>query len=144
MDGNIPFHSSDATIQQLRGSGGLRYFKNSELYTAIARYYEGILFYAEIENARYVRVPFNLSSNIFQSDFLMTTVSTTPDPRDAVHMPDGNPHLLTTDKHLLNEYLIYAINQKQANELSIMLLHRRVEKELNELMVELQKEYDLH
>ena len=143
MDGNIPFHSNDATIQQLRNSGGLRYFKNPKLYTAISRYYEGINFYTEIENARYVRVPFNLSSNIFNSNILMSTVSTTPDPRDAVHMPGGNPQLLTNDKHIWNEYLLYAGNQKQANELSIMLLHKRVEEDLNELMGELKNEYDL-
>ncbi len=143
MDGNITFHSNDATIQQLRNSGGLRYFKNAKLYTAIARYYEGINFYTEIENARYVRVPFNLSSKIFNSEILMSTVSTTPDPRDAIHMPASDPQLLNSDKNILNEYLLYAINQKQANELSIMLLHLRVKKNLNELMGELKSEYDL-
>jgi hypothetical protein len=143
VDGNISFHPTDVTIQQLRNSGGLRYFKNGQLYNAIARYYGDINFYKEMEYARYLRVPFNLSSNIFSSEVLMSTESMTPDPRDALHMPAGNPQLLTTDKHILNEYLLYVGNQKQANELSIMLL-QGVEKNLNELMGDLQKEYNLH
>ena len=61
-----------------------------------------------------------------------------------VHMPAGNPQLLTTDKQTLNEYLLYVVSQKQANELSLMLLHLSVEKNLNELMKELQSEYNLH
>ena len=72
MDGNLPFHSNDVTIQQLRNSGGLRYFKNPQLYTAITKYYKGINFYIDRENEYYLRVPFNLSSKIFHSDILMS------------------------------------------------------------------------
>jgi len=144
MDGNIPFHSSDVTIQQLRNSGGLRYFKNSRLYTAIAKYYEGVNFYIERENESYVRVPFNLSAKIFHSDILMSMASVTPDPKDAIRMPAGSPQLLTADKQTLNEYLLYVGSQKLTNELFVMLLHISVEKNLNELMKELQSEYNLH
>lgn len=144
MDGNIPFHSNDATIQQLRNSGGLRYFKNPQLYTAITKYYEGVNFYIERENENYVRVPFNLSAKIFHSDILMSMASVTPDPRDAIRMPAGSPQLLTADKQTLNEYLLYVGSQKQVNELSLMLLHIAIEKNLNELMKALQSEYNLH
>ena len=64
MDANLPFHSNDVTIQQLRNSGGLRYFKNPQLYTAITRYYEGINFYIARENENYVRIPFFVFKNI--------------------------------------------------------------------------------
>ena len=144
MDGNIPFHSDDATIQQLRNSRGLRYFKNPQLYTAITKYYTGVNFYIEREHEYYLRVPFNLSSKIFRSDIISSMLSMTPDPMDAVHMPAGNPQLLTTDKQTLNEYFLYVINQRQANELSLMLLRLSVEDNLNELMKELQSEYNLH
>ncbi len=144
MDGNIPYRASDVTMQQLRNSGGLRYFKNAELSAAIEKYYEGINFYTEMENARFVRVPFNLSSNIFQSAALLSTISMTPDPRNAIHLPDGNPQLLTTDKRILNEYLLYAGKQKEVNGLSIILLHVSIEHNLLELMRYLQKEYNLH
>ena len=144
MDGNIPFHSNDATIQQLRNSGGLRYFKNPQLYTAITKYYEGIDFYIARENESYVRAPFNLSAKIFHSDILMSMASMTLDPKEAIRMPAGNPQLLTTDKQPLNEYLLYVGSQKQANELSLMLLHLLVEKNLNKLIAILQNEYNLH
>src|SRR5437868_13192302 len=39
MEANIPYTPNDVTIQQLRNSGGLRYFKNPQLYSAIAAYY---------------------------------------------------------------------------------------------------------
>ena len=144
MDGNIPFHSNDATIQQLRNSGGLRYFKNLQLYTAITKYYESFNFYIARENESYMKVPFNLSSKIFHSDILMSMASMTPDPKDATRMPAGSPQLLAADKQTLNEYLLYVGNQKRANELSLMLLHLLVEKNLNKLMKELQSEYNLH
>jgi len=144
MDGNIPFHSSDVTIQQLRNSGGLRFFKNTKLYSAIAKYYEGVNFYIERENTTYVRVPANLSSKIFQADILISIASMTRNPGDAISMPPGNPQLLTVDKQILNEYLLYVGNQKQSNELSLMLLHISVENNLNELLSVLQNEYNLH
>lgn len=111
---------------------------------AIEKYYDGISFYTEIENARFVRVPFNLSSNIFQSAALLSTVSMTSDPSNAIHLPYGNPQLLTTDKRILNEYLLYAGKQKEVNGLSIILLHISIEHNLFELMEDLQKEYNLH
>src|SRR5215210_1663146 len=96
------------------------------------------------ENESYVRVPFNLSAKIFHSDILMSMASMTPDPKDAIRMPAGSLQLLTADKQTLNEYLLYVGSQKQANELSLMLLHISVEKNLNGLMKELQSEYNLH
>ena len=68
----------------------------------------------------------------------------TPDPRDPIRMPAVSPQLLNADKQTWNEYLLYVGSQKQANQLSLMLLHISVEKNLNELIKELQSEYNLH
>ena len=145
MDVNIPFHSNDVTIQQLRNSGGLRYFKNPKLYTTITKYYEGSNFYIQRENESNVsRVPLNLSTRIFKSDILISMASMTLDIQNYIHMPTGNPELLTADKQTFNEYLLYVGKQKQANELSLMLLQTLVKKNLNDLMKELRSEYNLH
>ncbi len=59
-------------------------------------------------------------------------------------MPVGSPHLLTTDKQILNEYLLYIVSKKHENEVLLILLHSAVEKNMNELMAILQNEYKLH
>jgi len=58
-------------------------------------------------------------------------------------MPDGNPQLLTLDKQLLNEYLLYVGTERKANDLSIYLLETRIKDGLKNVMATLQKEYNV-
>ena len=62
MATDLPFRPNDATIQQLRNSGGLRYLKNPQLYNIITKYYSLCNFYIEREKEGTFQIPFNLSA----------------------------------------------------------------------------------
>jgi len=141
---NLSFNPNDATIQQLRNSGGLRYLKNPELYNIITTYYNDCKFYLEREKENTLQFPFDLSSKLFQSDVVIASSGITPNIFNNVFMPDGNPQLLTLDKQLLNEYLLYVGAERIANDLSIFLLETRVKNGLKTVMQALEKEYNLH
>ena len=51
VDLSYGFAPSDATIQQLRSSGSLRYFRNQRLYNAITNYYSQCNLYQSVEDA---------------------------------------------------------------------------------------------
>lgn len=143
ISGNLPFRPKDVTIQQMRNSGSLRYLNNPRIYNAISTYYWQVNFYIERENERSVKIPVDLTAKIFQATEFLSIAKVTPKIQDAVHMPEGNPQLLTDDKQTLNEYLLYVSIDKSANDLSKLLLIELVQKSLITLIDELQKEYVL-
>ena len=143
LDLNLSFTPNDVTIQQLRNSGNLRYFKNPELYKQITRYYNGISWYLNRENNLDVKIPISLSARLFRSDILMSNRSPAADPKNSMRVPLGNPQLLTTDPQILNEYLMYVEADRTANNLLVILLRRNVETNLKKLMAELKNEYHL-
>jgi hypothetical protein len=143
MGMDVPFKPNDATIQQLRSSGSLRYFSDPRLYNSIASYYSDCLFYLENENKNNLPVPPALISKIFLSDKLFSLVTITPNMKDAIHYPQETLQLLAVDKPTINEFMYYAKNVKISNDLSMSLLQGMISNELNELIIAMQKEYHL-
>jgi len=143
MGMDVPFKPNDATIQQLRSSGSLRYFSNPQLYNSISSYYSDCSFYLENENKNNQPVPPALISRIFRSDKLFSLVTITPDMKDAIHYPDENLQLITADKSTINEFMYYVKNVKISNDLSMALLQGLISNQLNELIAAIQKEYHL-
>lgn len=146
---NLPFRPSDISIQQLSGSGTLRYFTNIQLYNIITEYYNNCNFYIERENeSNQMLPPITLTSKIFSADPLTSMLEDPPpfDIKEAVHWPDKNQEfkLLTVDRQTWNEYSLYVQMQKRRNGLSLLLLHQLVEKPQIELMTTLKKEYHLN
>ena len=140
---NLPFKPNDATIQQLRNSGGLRYIKDPKLYNIITTYYNDCNFVLEREKENTLQFPIDLCSKLFRSDVVIASSGITRDILNSVFMPDGNPQLLTLDKQLLNEYLLYVGAERKANDLSIYLLETRIKDGLKNVMATLQKEYNV-
>jgi hypothetical protein len=142
---NAPFKPSDITIQQLRNTGALRYFKKLKLYNAITKYYSDCNSYFENE-ALDLKVPTSLASKIFDAGKLMSLTSIPPDIRDAIHEPAKGVtyKLLISDGPILNEYLMYISYIKLSNELSIVLLMEHVGKDQQELMGELRQEFHVN
>ena len=141
----IPFTPSDATIQQLRSSGTLRYFKNPELYNAITHYYSDCNFYLERENGNEKKniISDELHASLFDANDFASITTITPNIMDASQWPAKEMHLLSADKKLVNQYLHCVNSSKKANELSIMLLGTIVEGELDQLIITLNKEFKL-
>ena len=139
---NHKFYTQDATIQQLRNSGTLRYFKDIELYKSIALYYKMCNFYLdrEVEQENQVPYPTELISKLFDSRVLMEHFYVKPNIWDNAIMPQGNPQLLSTDKQLINQYYLFIANKKWGNDVSLLFLSH-IEENAKSLMSLLKKEY---
>ena len=142
MNVDPSFIPNDATMQQMRSSGSLRYFKKFEFYMTITQYYNHCNYYNDVSKQR-VKMPLSFQAKLFDAFDLAGFVTVTPDYRAAVHMSGSSPKLLTTDKQILNEYASYVSNEVVLNQVLLLILRSRIEKSLNKLMHVLQKEYDL-
>ena len=140
---DIPYTPNDATIQQLRSSGSLRYFKNPELYNAITQYYTSCTFYLSRENETKSFFPVELRALLFDADDFASLTTITADIYDAVRYPTKEMKLLSTDKETVNKFLHFTDGVKKANDLSIVLLQYFLADHLNQLLVKLKKEYNL-
>jgi hypothetical protein len=141
---NHKFYTQDATIQQLRNAGTLRYFKGIQLYNSIASYYKMCSFYLdrEVEQENQVAYPTELIAKIFDTRILMENFYVKPNIWDNAVMPGGNPQLLSTDKQLINHYYLFISNKKWGNDVSLLFLNY-IEENAKSLMTLLKKEYSV-
>lgn len=140
---NLPFKPDDATIQQLRSSGSLRYFNNPQMYNAITSYYSTCTFYLDREGSTSNQLPVNISAKLFDAKEVASLLSVTPSIKDAVKFPVKEIALLTTDKTVINEFHYYALNTKLNNDVTLMLLKYLIKPKLSKLIDDLKKEYHL-
>jgi hypothetical protein len=136
---------SDATIQQLRSSGNLRYFNDIQLYNTITRYYttfNSTNDRIELDESN-SKIPATLIARLSNSSVLINMLTITPDIKNAVEIPKGNSQLLTTNPALINEYLYDIQSRRMASHLSLFLVRNTI-KQLETLMGILQKKYGLH
>ena len=142
IDIDLVFKPNDATFQQLKSSGSLRYFNNYELYNKISDYYSHCSFYLDHESIIFPSVPTSLLSKLFNAQSRIKLIHVTPDILNSGNFPTEPMRLRTTDEEIINELKNYAINAKISLEISLMLL-RGGKTELNNLMDELKDEYKL-
>ncbi len=143
-DLNIPFNPNDATIQQLRNSGSLRYFRNPDLYNAITQYYSTCSFYHDAETPVESNLFLQASTmKLFDADKISSLTTITPDIRNAISAPKEEMQLLSTDKQIINEFKYHARSIKLNNDLTIMLLKNIIGPQLINLMNQLKNEYHL-
>jgi hypothetical protein len=144
VDINVPFKPNDATIQQLRSSGSLRYFSNLKLYNSITKYYSDWSNYYDNEPSSTSTISSFVpaTSKMFDADMLYSIKSITASIKDAVRYPDKDMQLLSTDKWTVNEFKHQAKQAQLTNDLSIMLLGN-IRGELNRLINDLKKEYHI-
>jgi hypothetical protein len=143
MDLQLTFNPTDITGQQLRNSGGFRYFKNPEIYKAISSYYNYVNLYRDREKERKVIFPNSLTAKLFRPDVLINLERITPDIRNSILQPPLYVKLIGADKQAINEYLLYAGNLKTATALYYFFLNGQIKLQLYHLMDILRKEYDL-
>jgi len=144
VDINLSFRPNDATIQQLRSSGSLRYFSNLKLYNAITKHYSDCAAYYQNEPSSWETLTaFPIPTvKIFDADELYSIKSITPSIKDAVRYPDKEMHLLTTEKSAITEFKHYTHLWELSNDLAMVLLVN-LRKELDRLMNDLKAQYSL-
>ena len=141
---NLPFKPNDATIQQLRSSGSLRYFSNPQLYNAISSYYSDCVFYLDRENeGNNGESLLRVGTKIFDAGKLYSIVKVTPSIKNSIRYPAESLELLTTDKRVINEFTFLAQRSKNHNDLSILLLKTVIGPQLNKLISEIKSKYHL-
>lgn len=140
---DLSYQPNDVTIQQLRNSGNLRYFTNLSLYNSITLYYNDCSFYLDREKTLKPNLPTGLRAKIFKAHECSSLRRPTPDIKDAISYPKGKMELYTTDAHVINEFLHFADDEKNANGFSIMLLSKYVAPELKNLIAAIKEEYHL-
>lgn len=143
LDLQLTFNPTDITGQQLRNSGGLRYFKNPEIYHAISSYYNYVNLYLVQQKERKTIIPNNLTAKIFRSADLIRLETITPDIKNSILHPPPDVKLISDDKEAVNEYLLYAGNLKTSTELFYYFLSGDIQTRLYHLMDVLRREYDL-
>ncbi|HEX6848252.1 MAG TPA: hypothetical protein VF144_14820 [Chitinophagaceae bacterium] len=107
------FESNDATYQQMRNSGSLRYFNNAKLEEEIARYDQVVrsmrilneidrLIYLETRKAR--AMIFDFKYNLQANEVVQSAVYNGFKPAVVDSFMQINPPLLSTDKLQFNQY----------------------------------------
>ena len=139
---NPKFLTQDVTMEQLRSSGSLRYFKDIELYNSISKYYKYCDQYLdrEAEHRDRISYPDELISKIFDTRVLMENFIVKGNIWNYLEVPKGNPQLLTTDKQVINQYYLFIGNMKWIEDLSLRYVDN-IEKNANNLMSLLKEKY---
>jgi len=140
---NMLFKPDDATIQQLRSSGSLRYFSKPRLYNAISNYYSDCSLYQELEAGMKKEILIPVVSKILNADKLYTMLTITPNYREMVNKPEGDMKLLGTGIESINELAFYARHIKTIDDISLSLFRNNITGEQKKLIDELEKEYHL-
>lgn len=140
---NMPFKPNDATIQQLRSSGSLRYFSKPHLYNAIINYYSDCGTYHELEAGMKKEMLIPVVSKILNADKLYAMLTITPEYRRMVNKPGEPMKLLSTEMTFINELIFYAHHIKTGDDISLDLFQNNLTVEQKALIDELEKEYHL-
>ena len=142
------FVPNDATLQQMKSSGSLRYFTNKSVSQHVAQYdllcrkmktfeESDMILYTEVrkKRAEIFEFKYNVAANsIFQSN------TVTPDYKKIDSFILINPPLLTYDKTVFNEYIELVRSRflnRKVTSADTLLVHAR------DLISELRKEYHL-
>ena len=113
----ISFFPNDRTIQQLKSSGGLRLIRNMEMSNSIMAYDRKMrqsVF--QLGGEQQVRGEYRQTANkIFNGPVFHQMIITA-----GIEKPSGNPALFSTEKNLINEFIMEAqylekVNQKQGS-----------------------------
>lgn len=133
------FFPADATIKQLKNSGGLRLIKNQQASDSIMAYDQAIerILLTQSRQENEINTIRPMMGKLLDANILETMVY-----GDVIRPPLGNPTLRTTDKEFILDF-IYAVHQlKGSDALNAVRLQRLKEKAIG-IIVFLKKVYHL-
>ena len=141
----LRFQSENATLQQLKSSGSLRYFKNYSIISALAQYDQAtthLTTFIYFEQSGFLEKLIELRNSLFIT-YHMTPVMNLKIPETEVDSFKAQKiPLLDTSHKLMVEYANYC-ELKQNNDIYILGLEQNVLKEARALLDLLKKEYDI-
>jgi hypothetical protein len=135
------FISNDATFQQLRNSGSLRFIQNISLYKSITEYYKGVEIIQLIDNVmEYSSKAEETFSLVFNASEMQKV-----DPgntKNEAKIPSYDPPLMTYDPRIINQfkhYVILYVNRSRG----LLRGHEKNKQQAIQLIADLKKEYHL-
>ena len=148
LSNNDVFTSQDVTYQQLKNSGGFRYFRNIGLYKKLADYYNLYSRYQAVDgpfadNAQRNQLT-SLESELFDLKQLNGLDNPSPTSFYDLVLPPGTRRFtpLTNSQKYRNQLYQYMANAKLRSTNSMVFLNWLLSLS-SELIGELKKEYDL-
>ena len=132
---------NDATIQQLKNSGGFRLISNDEVTKKIMEYYNRLVFINYLQNVELLESEDyrKLAIDVFDPVIFNSIISTGD---SSIMRPSGNPVLLTYDAQVLRR-LSGTVSYHRSAKLAISQSQIAMKKAAIELITFIQKEYHL-
>ena len=135
------FISNDATFQQLRNSGSLRFIQNISLYKSITEYYKSVETIHLIDNVtEYSSKAEDIFSLVFNASEMQKV-----DPgitKNEATIPSYDPPLMTNDPHIINQLKHY-VHIYLKHSRGILRGHVKNKQQAIQLITDLKKEYHL-
>ena len=134
----------DATLEQLKSSGGLRYFKNSKVVDAIARYDQAcrhMRISLDLQNPVYIEL-IKTRNELFDGWYMDKIMDFDLPGVNIDSFKMASPPLLTSDKSVFIQYANYCQLRSYNNKFLLRLTEVSL-KNAETLLVELKKEYHL-
>lgn len=131
----------DATIQQLKNSGGFRLIRNEEVSSSIMEYYNKLVFINYLQEVELMESEDyrKLAIDVFHPIVFNSTVS----PLDnSINRPAGNPALLTYDRQTLLR-LSGMVSYHRNSKFALSKAQSDMKKAAVELITLIEKEYHL-
>ncbi len=138
---NYPVIVNDATIQQLKNSGGFRLIRGNNIAKNIVEYYNRLVFIKHLQDVELLQGQDyrQLAIEVFDPLIFNSII----DRRDnSVFRPAGNPALLTYDIQILRR-LSGLVSYHKNSQLGLSQSQRNMKKAAAELIALIQKEYHL-
>ncbi len=141
----IPFPNSDATFQELKSSGEMRYFKNTELQSQISGYYVlSAVLKNESDLTMLEQEAYKITSQILKEQYFSETVGNTMEEiKHSILRLNHPTTLLSTDPVLLNQLASLASIEKNNSVLLRGLASDAQLKNGTDLIASLKKEYNI-
>lgn len=141
----IPFSNSDATFQELKSSGSIRYFKNVQLQTQISDYYVlNSVLKSENDLTMLEQEAYKVTSQILKEQYFSETIGDIAGRIENSIIRINHPAtLLSTDPVLLNQLASLASIEKNNSILLRDIASGAQLKNGTDLIASLKKEYNL-
>ncbi len=131
----------DATIQQLKNSGGFRLIRNDEVARKIMEYYNRLVFINYLQDVELLESEDyrKIAIDVFHPVIFNSIISTED---NSILRPSGNPVLLTYDVQVLRR-LSGMVSYHRNSKLALSKSQADMKKAAAELITFIQKEYHL-
>jgi hypothetical protein len=145
---NLFFTANEATLQEMKSSGAIRYYKNFELVSAITEYEYSIRFLYQLETNSYINFmeTRKIQLKIFDNRYIYSSLAWDSSYVAYIHflylIKNQTPPLLPNSSEYIDEFRNWARNRSELNRMRVKRYDQLL-KSAENLIAILKKEYNL-